>query len=105
MVFVILSTAKDLNLTVNCELIDRRVGLWPTRWMASFEFPIDKIIETDYIDSTDEVFTYDDLGNRLTLNNRAGNDVAYSHNAANEYTSIDGQSVWTVGWAYGPRAL
>jgi RHS repeat-associated protein len=38
-------------------------------------------------------FTYDDLGNRITLNNRAGNNVVYAHNVANEYTSIGGTNV------------
>ena len=54
---------------------------------------LDRLTQADYIDSTDEVFTYDDLGNRLTLNTRGDQDVAYLHNVANEYTSIGGQSV------------
>jgi YD repeat-containing protein len=36
-----------------------------------------------------EVFTYDKVGNRENWNNRAGNNVVYEHNVANEYTSID----------------
>ena len=54
---------------------------------------LDRLIEAEYIDSTDEVFNYDDLGNRLTLNTRSDQDVAYVPNVANEYTSIGGQSV------------
>jgi hypothetical protein len=75
------------------------------KWLASLEFPLDKIIEAAYICSADERFTWDDLDNRLTLHNRAGNYVAYSHNVANEYTSIGDQSVWTVGWGLAPRAF
>lgn len=36
-----------------------------------------------------EQFTYDDLGNRITLNNRAGSDIVYSY-SVNEYTGIGG---------------
>jgi len=36
---------------------------------------------------------YDDLGNRLTVNTRSDQDVAYSHNVANEYTAIGGTNV------------
>jgi RHS repeat-associated protein len=44
-------------------------------------------------DSQSETFVYDELGNRVTLNNRAGSDVLYANNRANEYTSIGGASV------------
>jgi hypothetical protein len=44
-------------------------------------------------DSQSETFVYDELGNRVTLNNRAGSDVLYANNEANEYTSIGGASV------------
>ena len=54
---------------------------------------LDRRIESDYIDNSDEHYSYDDLDNRLTLNTRSDQDVAYSHNTANEYTSIGGQSV------------
>jgi len=43
--------------------------------------------------SENEQFTYDDLGNRLTLNNRAGSDVVYTHNNVNEYSAIGGESL------------
>jgi len=46
----------------------------------------------------DANFTWDDLGNRVTLHNRAGNNVAYVANTANEYTAIGGQSVSPDGW-------
>jgi len=40
----------------------------------------------DYgVDSTDEVFTYDDLGNRLTLNPRPGGDIVYALNNISPY--------------------
>ena len=56
---------------------------------------LDRLTRVDYLgDPCDnEQFTYDNLGNRLTLNNRAGADIAYSHNIANEYTNIGGNSV------------
>jgi RHS repeat-associated protein len=57
---------------------------------------LDRLVEADYLVGVltqDEQFTYDDLGNRITLNNRAGNDVVYAHNVANEYTSIGGTNV------------
>lgn len=35
-----------------------------------------------------EQFTYDDLGNRITLNDRSGSDIVYTHNNVNEYTEV-----------------
>ena len=49
---------------------------------------LDRLPQADYIDSTDEVFTYDDLGNRLTVNTRYGATELYSNNVANEYTQV-----------------
>ena len=56
---------------------------------------LDRLTRADYYypdGSEDEQFIYDDLGNRLTLNNRDGCDVAYTHNMTNEYTAIGGSS-------------
>ena len=39
-------------------------------------------------DSSNEVFGYDLLGNRLTYNDRDGADTTYDHNCVNEYTDI-----------------
>jgi hypothetical protein len=44
-------------------------------------------------DSQSETFVYDELGNRVTLNNRAGSNVLYANNEANDCTSIGGASV------------
>ena len=49
---------------------------------------LDRLIQADYIDTTNEQFTFDDLDIHITLHNRAGNDVAYAHNTANEYTQV-----------------
>ena len=38
----------------------------------------------------DEQFTYDILGNRITLNPRVGGNVVYASNTVNEYTDIGG---------------
>ncbi len=38
----------------------------------------------------DEQFTYDILGNRITLNPRVGANVVYASNTVNEYTNIGG---------------
>ena len=35
-------------------------------------------------------YTYDDNSNRVTLNDRSGSDIVYTHNSANEYTGIGG---------------
>ncbi|MCK5174239.1 MAG: hypothetical protein KAR47_12675 [Planctomycetes bacterium] len=51
---------------------------------------LDRVVRSDYHNSDNEQFTYDDLGNRLTLNNRADDDVVYTHNNVNEYTGIGG---------------
>ena len=51
---------------------------------------LDRVTKADYHDSENEQFVYDKLGNRLTLNNRADNDIVYAHNNVNEYTNIGG---------------
>jgi len=68
---------------------------------------LDRLTKAEYLDvSTDhDTFTYDDLGNRLTHNNRAGSDVAYSHNVANEYTKIGPPvSQWKLNETTGTTA-
>ena len=38
---------------------------------------LDRVTRSDYHNSQNEQFTYDDLGNRITVNNRANSDVVY----------------------------
>ena len=48
---------------------------------------------TDYLVGVlteNEQFTFDHLGNRLTVNNRDGVDLTYMHNAVNEYSYVGG---------------
>ncbi|MFC1739701.1 hypothetical protein ACFL1G_11755 [Planctomycetota bacterium] len=56
---------------------------------------LDRLTEADYgIDSTDEVFTIDDLGNRDTVNLRSGSDEDYDiDELTNRYEEIDSASL------------
>lgn len=49
---------------------------------------LDRLTRAEYIGGQNEQFAYDKLGKRLTLNNRAGNDVAYTHNVVNECSNL-----------------
>jgi len=65
----------------------------PTARSIITNYDLDRLTRSAYHDSRNEPFTYDDLGNRLTLNNRSHNNIAYVHNLANEYTSVAGNSL------------
>jgi|GEM_PF-4026395 len=47
---------------------------------------LDRLVTTGYgVDSTDEVFTYDNPGNRLTHNPIVGGDIVYALNNISPY--------------------